>query len=117
MASFRPGPFYWQGIEGLNNFGELIIENPKAAPGARGWDASETASYFNLAGWEASLHFLHDVGVETVAAHNQKLMAHLYDLLPRDQCVRTSPLELNAGGPMPVLRRTLWSGPRTFMRA
>jgi cysteine desulfurase / selenocysteine lyase len=74
MASFRPVPFYWQGINGLNHFGELIFENPKAAPGARGWDASETASYFNLAGWEASLRFLQDVGVETVAAHNQELM-------------------------------------------
>ena len=99
MASFRPGPFYWQGIAGLNHFGELIFEDPKAAAGARGWDASETASYFNLAGWEASLHFLHDVGVETVAAHNQKLMAHLYESLPRDQCVRTSPLEAGHRGP------------------
>jgi cysteine desulfurase / selenocysteine lyase len=99
MASFRPGPFYWQGIEGLNHFGELIFENPKAAAGARGWDASETASYFNLAGWEASLHLLHDVGVETVAAHNQKLMAHLYESLPRDQCVTTSPLETERRGP------------------
>jgi selenocysteine lyase/cysteine desulfurase len=99
MASFRPGPFYWQGIEGLDHFGALIFENPKAAPGARGWDASETASFFNLAGWEASLRFLLDVGVETVAAHNQKLMAHLYESLPRDQFVRTSPLESGRRGP------------------
>jgi selenocysteine lyase/cysteine desulfurase len=99
MASFRPVPFYWQGINGLNHFGELIFENPKAAPGARGWDASETASYFNLAGWEASLRFLQDVGVETVAAHNQELMAHLYESLPRDQFIKTSPLETERRGP------------------
>jgi cysteine desulfurase / selenocysteine lyase len=48
MARFRPSPFYWQGIEGLNDYANLIFENPKAAAGARGWDASETASYFNL---------------------------------------------------------------------
>lgn len=99
MANFRPVPFYWQGINGLNHFGELIFENPKAAPGARGWDASETASYFNLAGWEASLRFLQDVGVETVAAHNQELMAHLYESLPRDQFIKTSPLETERRGP------------------
>ncbi len=99
MASFRPVPFYWQGIDGLNDFGELIFENPSAAPGARGWDASETASYFNLAGWEASLRFLMDVGVETVAAHNQELMAHLYESLPEDQFIRTSPLETERRGP------------------
>jgi len=99
MASFRPVPFYWQGINGLNHFGELIFENPKAAPGARGWDASETASYFNLAGWEASLRFLQDVGVETVTAHNQELMSHLYESLPRDQFIKTSPLETERRGP------------------
>ncbi len=99
MASFRPVPFYWQGIDGLSDFGELIFENPTAAPGARGWDASETASYFNLAGWEASLRFLQDTGVETVAAHNQKLMAHLYESLPEDQFIRTSPLETERRGP------------------
>jgi cysteine desulfurase / selenocysteine lyase len=99
MANFRPVPFYWQGINGLNHFGELIFENPKAAPGARGWDASETASYFNLAGWEASLRFLQDVGVETVTAHNQELMSHLYESLPRDQFIKTSPLETERRGP------------------
>jgi cysteine desulfurase / selenocysteine lyase len=99
MASFRPVPFYWQGINGLNHFGELIFENPKAAPGARGWDVSETASYFNLAGWEASLRFLQDVGVERVAAHNQELMSHLYESLPRDQFIKTSPLETERRGP------------------
>ncbi len=99
MANFRPVPFYWQGIAGLNHYGDLIFENPTAAPGARGWDASETASHFNLAGWEASLHFLQDVGVETVAAHNQELMTHLYEVLPRDRFVKTSPLEVERRGP------------------
>jgi len=98
-AGFRPGPFYWQGIEGLNHFADLIFENPQAAPGARGWDASETASYFNLTGWDASLQFLQAVGVETVAAHNRKLMAHLFASLPHDQFVRTSPTTTEHQGP------------------
>ena len=99
MARFRPGPFYWQGIEGLKHFADLIFENPKAAAGARGWDASETASYFNLAGWDASLRFLQEVGVETVAAHNRKLMARLFESLPNDRFVRTSPTKSEHQGP------------------
>ena len=99
MARFRPSPFYWQGIEGLNHYADLIFENPKAAAGARGWDASETASYFNLTGWDASLRFLQEVGVETVAAHNRKLMAQLFGSLPHDQFVRTSPTETQHQGP------------------
>jgi cysteine desulfurase/selenocysteine lyase len=99
LASFRPGPFYWQGIEDLNDYGELVFENPKAASGARGWDAAETASYFNLAGWDASLRFLEQVGVATVAAHNRKLMAQLFESLPRSLCVRTSPIEAEHQGP------------------
>jgi selenocysteine lyase/cysteine desulfurase len=99
MKSFRPSPFYWQGIDGLHDFVELIFEDPKAAVGARGWDASETASYFNLAGWDASLRFLTEVGVETVAAHNRKLMAQMFESLPRDHCVATSPLETERRGP------------------
>jgi len=99
MESFQPSPFYWQGIDGLKDYDELIIEDPKAAAGARGWDASETASYFNLAGWEASLRFLLDAGVETVAAHNQQLMARLYESLPRGGYEKTSPLEAERRGP------------------
>jgi cysteine desulfurase / selenocysteine lyase len=99
VAKFRPGPFYWQGIEGLRHFADLIFENPKAAAGARGWDASETASYFNLAGWDASLRFLQAVGVETVAAHNRKLITRLFDSLPNDRFVRTSPTKREHQGP------------------
>lgn len=98
VAHFRPGPFYWQGIAGLTNYDDLIFEDPKPAAGARPWDASETASYFNLAGWDASLTFLQRVGVETVAAHNLKLITQLFDGLP-DRCVRTSPLDAKRRGP------------------
>lgn len=71
----------------------------EAAAGARGWDASETASYFNLAGWDASLRSLKEVGVATVAAHNRELMAQLFESLPRNLCVRTSPIEAQHPGP------------------
>jgi cysteine desulfurase/selenocysteine lyase len=99
MASLRPSPFYWQGIAGLTHYGDLIFENPKAEQGARGWDASETASYFNLVGWDASLKFLRKVGVEAVTAHNQQLIEQLFEGLPTGRCVRTSPGEMERRGP------------------
>jgi cysteine desulfurase/selenocysteine lyase len=99
VAKFRPGPFYWQGIAGLAHYDDLIFENPTLSDGARAWDAAETASYFNLAGWDASLNFLQEVGVETVAAHNQKLMTRLFESLPSDRCVSTSPPEPERRGP------------------
>jgi selenocysteine lyase/cysteine desulfurase len=99
MESLRPGPFYWQRIDGLEHYGDLIFENAKAARGAMGWDASETASYFNLSGWDVSLRFLLEVGVETVAAHNQQLVTQLFAGLPADRCAVTSPPENERRGP------------------
>jgi len=99
LASFRPSPFYWQGIEGLKDYSDLIHENPKAAQSGKPWDSSETASYFNLAGWDASLTFLRQVGVETVSTHNQKLIGQLREGLPRDLCAWTSPAEPEKRGP------------------
>jgi len=99
MASFRPGPYYWQGIAGLTDYSALIFENPEAAQGGRPWDASETASYFNLAGWDASLNLLKQIGVDTVATHNQKLITQLLEGIPRDRCVWTSPEQAARRGP------------------
>lgn len=99
MRRLLPSPFYWQGIAGLTDYDALIFENPKPAEGVRGWDAPETASYFNLAGWEASLELLTEIGVPTVAAHNRKLMTQLFGGLPKDRCVWTSPLEPERQGP------------------
>jgi cysteine desulfurase / selenocysteine lyase len=99
LSKFRPSPYYWQGIEGLNDFSEVIFENPKPVRGARAWDVSETASYFNLAGWDASLRFLQEVGVKTVVDHNRRLMAHMFEALPADRFMRTSPAETDRQGP------------------
>lgn len=99
LDRLRPGPYYWQGIAGMTNYDALIFENPQAAGGARPWDASETASYFNLAGWGASLNFLQQVGIETVAAHNQALITRLRDSLSSDRCVWTSPADPAHRGP------------------
>jgi len=99
LSRWRPVPFYWQGIDGLKNYDGLIHEDPKPASGARSFDTSETASHFNLSGWDASLNFLREAGVETVAAHNRELMNRLFRSLPKDRCEWTSPPEADRRGP------------------
>ena len=100
QARFRPTPFYWQGIAGLRDFSDLAHEKPKPAQGARGWDAAETASPFNLAGWETSLKFLLKIGIETVTTHTRQLMEQLRESLPQDRCLWTSPPEPERRGPL-----------------
>lgn len=98
-SRMRPGPFYWQAVEGANHFGSLVFDQPKPETGAKRWDSAETANYFNLAGMHASLEFILKVGAETVAEHNRKLIELLYARLPKDKCVPTSPLDAAQRGP------------------
>ena len=95
----RPGPFYWMALEGMESFSAMNFSDPKPARAAKRWDAAETASYFNLAGMEASLEFVVKLGPETVATHNRNLIDLLYERLPKDRCVPASPLDSSRRGP------------------
>jgi cysteine desulfurase/selenocysteine lyase len=99
IANARPGPFYWMATGGADNFAALATENPKPGADAKRWDAAETANYFNHAPFEASLEFVLRAGPETVTAHNHKLIDFLYERLPKDRCVPTSPLDHAQRGP------------------
>ena len=99
LAAMRPGPFYWTAAEGASHFGSLVFANPKMAAGARRWDSAETASYFNLTAMAESLKFVLAAKPETVAAHNRVLMEMMFERLPKDRCVVTSPLEAARRGP------------------
>jgi len=99
VAKMRPGPFYWMALEGADRFASLVFTDPKPAAGARRWDSAETASYFNLAGMDASLQFVLNLGPQTVSAHNRKLIDLLYERLPKDRCIPSSPLDSIQRGP------------------
>jgi cysteine desulfurase / selenocysteine lyase len=99
IANVRPGPFYWMATGGADNFTALSFDDPKPGQNAKRWDAAETANYFNHAAVEASLEFVLRAGPETVAAHNHKLIDFMYERLPKDRCVPTSPLEHGQRGP------------------
>jgi selenocysteine lyase/cysteine desulfurase len=99
--TLRPGPFYWQGIEGIGSHHDasLNLADARPAPGSRRWDAAETASYLNLAALEASLRLVAQIGVAAVAEHTRGLIDYMYTRLPKDRCVASSPLQANLRGP------------------
>jgi cysteine desulfurase / selenocysteine lyase len=99
IANARPGPFYWMATGGADNFAALATEDPKPGADAKRWDAAETANYLNHAALEASLEFVLRARPETVAAHNRKLIDFMYERLPKDRCVPTSPLDSVQRGP------------------
>ena len=99
IANVRPGPFYWMATGGADNFAALSVDDPKPGADAKRWDAAETANYFNHVPFEASLEFVLRAGPETVAAHNRKLIDFMYERLPKDRCVPTSPLDHAQRGP------------------
>jgi selenocysteine lyase/cysteine desulfurase len=99
VANMRPGPFYWMAAKGAENFAAMAFDDPKPAATARRFDVAETANYFNLAALEASVDFVLQAGPETVAAHNRNLIELLYERLPKDRCIPTSPVDAAHRGP------------------
>lgn len=99
MEKLRPSPFYWMALEGARNFHSLPLDKLEPVAGARRWDAPETANFSNLSAMQASLELIERVGVDTIAKHNQNLMSHLIERLPRDTCVLASPNSAEKRGP------------------
>jgi selenocysteine lyase/cysteine desulfurase len=79
--------------------GSLNLADAKPAAGSRRWDAAETASYLNLAALEASLKLVARIGIAAVAEHTRGLIDFMYERLPKDRCVATSPLHAAQRGP------------------
>jgi cysteine desulfurase / selenocysteine lyase len=100
LSLMRPGPFYWMAVGDSHNFASLSFDDPKPAASAKRWDAPEWASHFNLnlAALDASVEFVAKIGPETVAAHNQTLLALMFERLPKDRCVPASPLDAKLRG-------------------
>ena len=99
LDTLRPGPFYWMG-QVADTFSTLNFVDPKPSRSARRWDAAEASTYFNfnLTAMDASVDFVLRVGPEFVLEHNRKLIAFLFERLPKD-CVPASPLDPAQRGP------------------
>lgn len=99
IPQMRPAPFYWMALEGASKFHSLSFDKLKLAPGARRWDAPETANFMNLTAMETSLHYIIDAGVESVWEHVGRLNRMIVERFPRDRCVLASPGEAERRGP------------------
>src|SRR5271157_1034593 len=55
IDSIPVGPFFWMALEGAHKFHAFSVDQVRVAPGARRWDAPETASFINLSALDASL--------------------------------------------------------------
>ncbi len=93
------GPLNFQALEGARNFSDLPAENLRVVPGARRWDAAETANFTNLAALDVSLDLVLAAGVDVVADHNQALVSQIIERLPGSRCVLASPAERERRGP------------------
>ncbi len=104
--AMAPAPFYWMTASSEKHFHELDFD-PDAAgnfswrspSGAARWDVAETASFFHLAAFAASLEFVLRAGPATVLEHNRTLLGALVDRLPADRCVLASPGDPAQRGP------------------
>jgi selenocysteine lyase/cysteine desulfurase len=95
----RTGPLNYQALEGARNFSELPAETLRVVPGARRWDAAETANFTNLAALDASLDLVLAAGVDSVACYNQELVSQIIERLPGSRSVLASPPERERRGP------------------
>lgn len=99
MNKLREGPVYWQSLEDAANFHSLPSGTYARSESALRWDSPETASFLNLTAMEASLEFIHRIGVETIWRHIRGLIDELIRRLPLDRCVLASPADPDARGP------------------
>ena len=96
---FTLGAVYFMALEGARKFHAMPVENPQPAPGARRWDSPETANFTNLAGFDSTLEFVLQIGVDAVAAHNAALVEEIIARLPRDRFHLASPEQSQQRGP------------------
>ena len=72
----------WSSVVGADDFNRLTTLDVDFRPGARRWDAPETASFLNGMPMAASLEFLGGIGAATVFEHTQSLLDRLVVGLP-----------------------------------
>ena len=93
------GAIYYLALEGARNFHGLPLSDMRPVPGARRWDAAETASFTNLAALDVSLDLLLRIGTERIAAHTAALVNQVIERLPKDRFTLASPAAAEQRGP------------------
>jgi selenocysteine lyase/cysteine desulfurase len=101
IEKMQTGPFYWMSVAGAHNFSALSFDDPRPEPAAKRWDTPESASHFNLnlVAMDVSARLVLEMGPETVAEHNHRLIELMFERLPKDRCIPASPLDGARRGP------------------
>lgn len=106
MEAMPPAPFFWMAAASDKHFHDLDFDPDPAGAFAwrppssgRRWDVAETASFFQLSAFAASLEFVLRAGPATVLQHNRALLDLLLHRLPADRCVLASPRDPADRGP------------------
>lgn len=100
----KTGPLNFMALEGARDFSGLPAENLRIVPGARRWDAAETANFTNLAALDASLDLVLAASVDAVARHNHALVSQVIERLAGSCCTLASPAERERRGPYVCIR-------------
>ncbi|MEM8488710.1 MAG: aminotransferase class V-fold PLP-dependent enzyme [Bacteroidota bacterium] len=93
LATMEYNQAYWLSLQTSEDLGKAkqVIRLPDSPPTSKRYDTFGTANFFNYVPWSSSLGYLLDVGVETIARHNQTLVQHLIDNLNCDKYNLLSP--------------------------
>lgn len=93
------GAAYFAALEGARDLHSMFSRDLRVVPGARRWDAAETANFTNLAAFDASLDLLERIGGESIQRHVDALTNQVIELMPRDRVALASPESRERRGP------------------
>ena len=93
------GATYYMGLNGARDLHTMFSRELAPAPGARRWDSAETASFANLAAFDASLDLVQRIGVGAIQRYVDTLTNQLIECMQGDRCVLASPEQRERRGP------------------
>ncbi len=106
VEAMPPAPFFWMAASADEHFHDLDFDPDSTGAfawrppsSARRWDVAETASFFHLSAFAASLEFVLHAGPANVLQHNRELLDAIVQRLPADRCVLASPRDSAERGP------------------
>lgn len=83
---------YWLSLLTSDDLGQDSLDLTLAEDvGGRRYDVFGTANFFNFTAFAAAVEYLLAIGIETIEAHDQALVARLLEGLPRDRFDILSP--------------------------
>jgi len=93
LASLTGRPAYWLAHQTQDDVGQDTGYRLRGDPGAAAWDVFGTANFLTFQPWTASVEYLLGLGVDRVAAWDQRLVERFLQGLDPDRYRLVSPRE------------------------